>query len=233
MTLLSIIQDVADLVGIARPANVIASSDTTTRQLLALANIEGKGLARRFQWQELEKEFTHTTLAAELQGTLESIMPGYNWAIDRTIWNRTQQDPSKGSLEVQDWQRLQAITSTGPYSDFRFKNGSLYLYPAPSAGETLAGEYASRYWCESSGGTDQDEWAADTDVGILDEYLMTLGIRWRYLQAKGLPYQEAKAEYEAELKMAQARNKPSLVKYMDSSKEYAPTVRAPEGSWVV
>lgn len=233
MTLLTIVQDAADLVGIARPDNVVASSDTSTRQLLALANIEGKGLARRFAWQELERIFSHTTLAAELQGALATIMPGYNWAVDRTLWNQTQQDPARGSLTSQEWQYLQAITSTGPYSDFRFRDGNLYLYPAPAAGDTFAGEYVSKYWCQSSGGSDQEEWAADTDVGVLDEHLMTLGLRYRYLQAKGLPYQEAKMEYEIEVKQAMARNKPSQIKTLNPPDDYYPSVRAPEGSWVV
>lgn len=38
---------------------------------------------------------------------------------------------------------------------------------------------------------------ADTDVGNLDENLLTLGTKWRFLQMKGLPWEVARAEYEA------------------------------------
>ena len=39
--------------------------------------------------------------------------------------------------------------------------------------------------------------AADTDVSHLDENLITLGIKWRFTQAKGLPWEVYRSEYEA------------------------------------
>lgn len=39
---------------------------------------------------------------------------------------------------------------------------------------------------------------ADTDVSLLDERVLKLGIKWRFLQMKGLaPYQELRAEWQA------------------------------------
>jgi hypothetical protein len=46
-SLLTIIQDVADRIGLVRPSSVIGSSDHQVRQLLALANQEGREQARR------------------------------------------------------------------------------------------------------------------------------------------------------------------------------------------
>jgi len=46
VTLLTIIQNVSDEVGIERPTSVIGTSDQTVRQLLALSNRAGKMLAR-------------------------------------------------------------------------------------------------------------------------------------------------------------------------------------------
>jgi len=47
--------------------------------------------------------------------------------------------------------------------------------------------------------TAQTQWAADTDVGVLDEYLITLGVRWRMLCRLGLAYSEELDEYEREV----------------------------------
>jgi hypothetical protein len=41
---------------------------------------------------------------------------------------------------------------------------------------------------------------ANTDVPIFDEYLVKLGILWRWLKRSGLDYTEEYNEYERELK---------------------------------
>jgi hypothetical protein len=46
-------------------------------------------------------------------------------------------------------------------------------------------EYQSTYFCQSSAGADQSAWAADTDVGVLDENLMELGVIWRFKKKNG------------------------------------------------
>ena len=233
MTLLSHIQDVCDNVGLSRPSAVITSGETKVRQLLALSNKVGRNMARRHPWTALNREFTHTTLAAEFQGLVESIMTGYNWALNQTFWNRSQQDHAFGPLSPMQWQANKAVTYSGPFQEFRIKEKGLYLYPAPPAGETFAGEYVSRYWCESSGGTDQDKWAADTDVMILDEHLLTLGVIAEWLKSKGLPYAEAMRDYEFQLADAIIKDGAKPVLSLGQSDYYQPSIRAPEGSWSV
>ena len=233
MTFLSMMENVSDELGLPRITAVIGSTRTDVRQLVALANREGKELARRFDWQKLHKEFTHTTLAQEDQGAVSTIMAGVNWPMTQTLWNRTQQDFTPGSLSPQSWQLLKAAMVTGPYSSFRIRGGKLLMIPAPTAGQTLAGEYVSKYWCESSGGTDQDEWLADTDVGILDEDLMEQGIIWRWLRKEGLEWLSLRDDYEMSVKERAAHDVPGETKYLDGEGCDDPvySIRAPDGSW--
>jgi hypothetical protein len=72
----------------------------------------------------------------------------------------------------------------------------MLIYPTPTATETIAFEYVSNQWCESSGGTDQSSWAADTDNLLLDEDLYISGLKWRFLRAIGEPYLDEKFEYD-------------------------------------
>ena len=67
MSLLTIIQDTTDRLGIIRPSSVVGSSDPQVRQLLALAQQEGKELSRRHNWTALinEKTFTAALTAAQ------------------------------------------------------------------------------------------------------------------------------------------------------------------------
>lgn len=206
MTLLTIIQDACNEAGFPAPTAVIGNSDLTAKQMLALSNRSGKQLAQRFAFQELVKEATHTTLAAELQGTVESIMPGFNWQLYETMWNRTNRNHVWGPLFPREWQFLKASNITGPFPEFRIRDKKLYFLPAPTAGQTIGMEYVSRYWCESSGGTDQERWAADTDVGILPEDMLTIDLIWRFKAAKGLDYAEDMRQAELYINNAIARS---------------------------
>lgn len=234
MTLLTIVQDAADIIGLPRPSAVVNNTDTSARQLLSLSNIGGKILAKRYPWQALIKEATWTTLAAEDQGTIESIAPGFSYDAFESQWNRTQRVRILGPLNSQEWQQRAATSISGPYSLFRFRDKHLYLSPAPAAGETGAFEYISRYWCESSGGTDQERWAADTDVGILDEGLLTLDLIWRFKAAKGFAYGEDFRAFEMEANKAMARDgSKSTLNMSDdpTGRNYSPGVGVPDGSW--
>jgi hypothetical protein len=47
--------------------------------------------------------------------------------------------------------------------------------------------------------------AADSDVGILDETLMEMGVTWRFKQSHGLIYDEDFRQYQMELRQAISR----------------------------
>lgn len=231
MSLLTIVQDAADLIGVARPSAVAGGTDTTVRRLYALSKIEGKSLMQRHLWTALVTEFTHTTVATEDQGLIETIMPGFRWLVGNTIWNRTQTLQIGGALTPQEWQMQKAQTFSGPYSQFRIKNKHLYMYPAPTAGMTIAGEYGSRYWCQSSGGAGKETWSVDTDTGVLDEHLMTLGLRWRFLQMQGLDYGEAFRSYELEVAAAIARDGSPKTLNLGECNVPLRGVGVPDGNW--
>jgi hypothetical protein len=61
-------------------------------------------------------------------------------------------------------------------------------------------------WCKSEGGVAQNAWAADSDTGILDEYLIKLGLRWRVLRRLGMSYADELDEYERALAKALAHD---------------------------
>lgn len=63
-TLLQMIQQVTDEIGLNRPNAVIGSNDMQIRQLLALANKVGKDLVRDFEWRRIVKENVFETTNA-------------------------------------------------------------------------------------------------------------------------------------------------------------------------
>jgi hypothetical protein len=230
MTLLTQIQNACDTIGLSRPSVAIASTDQNVRVLLALANTEGRELLERFAWPQTQIEKTHTTLAAELQGVVTTLAPGFSYIINGTFWDRTLTQPVTGPLSPLEWQTLKARTATGPYSSFRMQGGKLYAYPAPAAGNTWVFEYQSTYFCQSAVGADQSVWTADSDVGVLDENLMMMGTVWRFKKKNGLDYSEDFRMYEQKLANQMARVGGKRTLDMQGGGGMS-GVYIPEGSW--
>ena len=204
------IQGACRKISIPAPSAVISSTDVNVLLLLELAQDEGKELMRDYDWQELRKEATHTTIASLDQGALNGgiVTAGdFDRFVDETMWNRTQDRRVVGPATSSTWQALIALESTTIEQNFRVMEGNLLIGPTvPTAGETLAWEYVSRNFCQSSGGTGQASWQADTDTGVLDEDLMQKGLVWRFKKDKGFPYAEDMTTYEREKMKLKGQN---------------------------
>lgn len=234
MSLLTTVQDAADRLGIVRPSSVIGSSDQQVRQLLGLAQQEGKELARRYPWQSIVKEKTITATATETQSS--AIPSDFDRMISGSFFNRTKNRKVEGPMNALEWQNYKASVTTVLFDAFRIRGGNLLLAPTPTAGDSYAYEYVSTYWVATAAASTtpaQASWAVDTDVGILSEELMTLGIVWRFLKAKGLDYSEPFRTYEAQLLLMTtadgAKRSVQFGRSYDFRRPRVPTY--PDGSW--
>lgn len=237
MTLLSIVQSAAGKIRIPQPSTVIGNTEENVVLLLEVADIEGKELAKRHTWERTTKEATYTSVAAESQGALSSLGSGgadysdFDRIIPGTFWNRTANWRITGPLSPAEWQAKKSSSVAGPYNDYRLQGGNLYLYPAPTAGQTHAFEYVSKNWCESSGGTEQSAWAADTDVGLLDEHLMTLGVIWRFKEAQGFAFENDYLVYENSVTQAISRDGGKRVLNLSKRPQFRAGINVPDGNW--
>lgn len=228
MTLLSICRDAADECGIGRPTLIYTGTDATTRRLLSAANREGKSLAK-LNWPALRKEKTFSSTAAEIQASALAA----DWArfVDKTFWNRSASRPLIGPLSADEWQNLKAHSGSGTTDSFTFRGADILITPTPTAGQTMAYEYYSTYWCQT-GSTGKAAWSADADTGILNEELMTLGVIWRFRKASSMAWEPAYAVYESEVKTALGQSAPvGTYDFAGESGGARPGVYVPERSW--
>lgn len=230
MSLLTIVKAACKRCGVPAPVNAYSSTDDNIVRMIALADEEGQELANEYSWQALTNEATHTTVATESQGSILTIAGSdFGWIKNDTFFDRTLNRPV---FPVDDakWQQMQASGISGPYSHIRIRGNTLIAYPTPTAGHTWAFEWVSNNWCESSTGTGQSSWAADSDVSLIDEALITMGLVWRFKQSQGFEYGEDFNKYQRRLQNALARDgaKPRV-------KLGGPTMvgngNVPEGSW--
>lgn len=205
MSLLTLCQAAARQLNLPVPASIVGNTDDETAVLLLrLASEEGESLMRRYPWQILISEKTFTTLAQETQtGALPT---DYDRMLPETMFNRTTRRFITGPLSAEDWQQQKALVQVYVNPVYRIRGDALLLANAPAAGETIAFEYVSKNWCKAADSTPQSDWVLDTDLGRLDEKLMTLGLVWRFRQVKGLSYGEDLALYERRVTDAMMRD---------------------------
>jgi hypothetical protein len=234
VSLLSVIQTVTGLLSLPTPTAVASSSDRQVIQLMAIANEEGRSLARRHAWQALTEEASFVTVNANVQTGNTPIPPDFDRFVPNSFFDRTTRRPITGPISPREWQWIMAqpVYST-VYLAFRERTGQFLLAPAPAAGDAIYYEYVSENWAKSATAAPQNAYLADTDVAILDETLVQLGARWRFLKSKGLDYAEDMATYERELEQAIARDGGSSMLSLAPQPVDLNRVNLPDGSFGV
>lgn len=202
-------QQAANEIGIPEPSLLFGAADDTTKQLLALAQREGKEFSETKGdsggWTALHKEYTFNTV----NGQKDYALPAdFQYFVNRTFWDNAFKWELLGPITAQEKQILRyGVIASGPRRKFYVMAGKIYLEPTPEVdGEMIAFDYYSDQWCKSAGGTGQNQWQADTDTYVLDEDMFIKGIKWRYLRAKGLDYSQEYADYLADMNKVVGRD---------------------------
>lgn len=206
MSLLTICQQAATASGFDQPASIVNNSDQTATQLLTLVKLEGNQLSQAKNWQRLVSEHTFTLTT----GTQTYALPAdFRWIIPQTTYDRDNKRIVLNPLSGQEWQFLKAwSTVAGLTRRIRIWGNLLEFEQTITSadnGKTIAFEYLSSYWVDiAAGGTPKAAYTLDTDVALLDENLLTLGLIWRFRRAKGLDYDTEYQEYMAIRNIAMA-----------------------------
>ena len=169
------------------------------------------------------------------QGTIQAITgPDFNYVTNETMWDRSQRRPVFGPKVAAEWQQLQAQFVNGPWWQYRIRGNQLMFIPAPSPGDQIYFEWVSKWWCTAVGGTVQTQaaFAADSDIAILDERLITLDGLWRFKAGSGLEFAEDFDKAEGAILDASARDasKPKL-NLEGPRGNIQPGVFVPAGNW--
>lgn len=126
------------------------------------------------------------------------------YLIVQTEWDRNFRWQLLGPLDAQEWQVIKSgISPVGPRMRFRIMQGQIYINPVGSAStlytDNIVFEYVSNQWVGVLAAPTvgaQTSYLQDTDVALISEDLLTLSLKWRFLQAKGLDWEAYEAEYK-------------------------------------
>jgi hypothetical protein len=193
-----IVQQAMMEMGLPKPPVVVTSPDATVQQMVALLNRAGNDMVIGFPWEQLIREWVLETQ----DGVGAYQMPAdWSYFIDQTQWDRTNHWPLLGPKTAQEWQWLKGgLLSSGPRIRYRVVSGKFELWPVPSAintpspGDagfvpwTLAMEYVADTWLQDAAvaNTFYAECKSDTDIILLDPWVLTAYLKLKYWEAKGL-----------------------------------------------
>lgn len=192
-TLAEIADRAADELVIARPGTYVSSIVPAARRLLACANAAGRDLMRAHDWGALQALGTVTTAIGTASYPLAT---DYDRMISDTGWDRSNDWMMVGpdSPQINRYLNESAAAHVGPRKRFRLQGPNIVIFPTPTAIETLVYEYVSNKWARSSVGAAQLEFVADTDTTVFDPDLMRAEIKWRYLAATGMAFDDLRAD---------------------------------------
>jgi hypothetical protein len=162
--------------------------------------------------------------------------------INGTAWDRTNRWQLIGpdSPQMDEYHRS-GIVTTGPRRHFRqtgsLAAGNYRLWPPPGTTDTpfqIAWEYITLGWCTNLAGTPQTALLLDTDVPLLDSQAIIMDVKWRFLQAKGIPtaasMQSEAVDYIGQL-IARDGGAPTL----NAGRRFQPYLigswQVPDGNW--
>ena len=189
MSILSVTQNVADVVGLPRPSQVIGSTNQLARQMLGLAKRELQTLHVR-NWPVLERLYSFNTVVdqAEYGFPIDCKNIIANTAYADNVYKRLRGGKTPG-----EWARLRAGIGI-PDGCYRFRLSGfplkIVLFPTPTAVENITLEYKTINTVVDNANVQKESFTADTDTSLVPEELLELGLTWRIRHAKGLEYAE-------------------------------------------
>lgn len=187
---------------------VFGSTDQIAVEMADLSNEVATDIAKSYDWRALTKIHEITG-----DGSFSYPLPS---DYDRMVLASEIDDQAQWFWgyypfdSVNDWMRFRsgsyAIVEPGGWI---ILGGEIHFYPAPNG--TAQFPYISNQWARDEDGVAKASFEADNDTFVLDERLLTLGLIWRWLDQKDMPYAEAMQTYEFALAQAQSRDKGARV----------------------
>jgi hypothetical protein len=231
MTVLDLVKEFCGKKTLPVPATLVSNTDVGVLQIFYLLQETVRELSK-YTWNEQKIADTFTTVAAQDQGALTSILGAdFNSLVFATMQNTTTGIPVFGPVSDALWASLQTFPSSGPDYQFKVFGKNLHIYPAPPAGETVYLIYQSKYGVAAAAGTPKEFITVDTDVFLIPEEVVSRGLDWRWKQAQGEDWATDYQIYGDLLQKAlQKTGLPTF--HLDSPEmNMTPGIFVPAGNW--
>lgn len=204
-SILEICQDAAALAATQKPQNLFDSSSLHEAIFLSIAKSTLESLRRYGDWQELIKEGVLKTHENKKTYYIRDFCPDFFSLVHNTVFVKDKNEKVVGALNPAEYMRDKYFNIKGIGVRFKIQNGRFVFLEQPDEGLKIVFNYRSENVCydpeaEFCEQAEKNQITKNTDVPLFDDYLVKLGILWRWYKRNGLPYEEEFNEYESEVK---------------------------------
>jgi hypothetical protein len=160
MSIATVIQNVANEAGYTVESNIFTSTETTTKQLLAIAQRINRDIFEAYPWPKCYAAGSITLVDGQSTYPLPAAFSSYQY---ETFWNQSTRWRVLGPISEQDYAQLQGYGLMPTiYQRFQIRglgNNELFISPTPganTAGQVLIFEYIAdrsvvpRTWAAST-----------------------------------------------------------------------------------
>lgn len=193
-TVLEICREIADIAGVERPDDLWGNN----HQWLALI-LQELNSHLNYNWQELIKQYEITPYRCEEKLWKDIIInEDYLCLSHNTIYVRDNENRVIGAIPYEKWKDNQNYKSKE--ITFILNNDGIRIIDFKK-GVKILFQYKSKsiVW-DFNSFEEKSIITANTDVPIFDEYLIKLGVLWRWEKLHNQDYSESYNEYQRELK---------------------------------
>jgi hypothetical protein len=196
-----IITNVADTTGLSN--KWMASTGNGVPQDCSVVSVVGSTVTMN---QPLEA--TEVGASLVFGQTKYDLPPDYETITDRTQWSKSQHWEMLGPEDAQQWQWLKSgYISTGPRVRWRILGQYFQIWPIMTNDLYLGFEYRSRAWAEAADGTPKNSFTVDTDLSVLDDRVLVLLTKLKFLQIKNFDTTAISQDYQRYLSVAKSNDK--------------------------
>jgi hypothetical protein len=234
-SVLTLVQTFADKFGLPSPSALVGATDKSTKQYRALVTETIADLSE-YRWNTQRIRGTWVSVAAQLQGVLTTLLPGYVGMEKDSMWDDTKHMRIYGPIADQIWNAFQTLPAAGPEYSMWISRGNIYITPTMVAGDTISCIYVTGYTVLAVDGvTYKAAVTVDSDTVLFPDNVFLRTFEWKWRKQKGEggwedSYNEAMALIAKNL-VADGGEALSL----DSAFNYGPRpgILIPPGSWNV
>jgi hypothetical protein len=207
----TILNDVLSQSGFLQRSSFTNSADPDDIQMVSIANRVAYEIMNFYNWSTMIKEHTVNMNAGSGKGiiplTLYDLPPDFQNMIPDSAWQSEGNRPVEFPVPQARWYMYKhsAYSDGGTYR-VRIVGDQLEVHD-PEIGESFVFNYISNTPVTDSVDAPKPKFTTDTDLFILDDYILMLGVQAHWMQTKLMPqYQEHYQNYIAKTREAVGRD---------------------------
>lgn len=207
MNILEIAQEAADICAVQRPTDLFNSSVQNDQLFASVVHSTLDSLMRHAEWQAITREGVLYTTYGQTDYLIENVAPDFHSLVNGTMYIRDNMRFVIGAISEERWAREKQFHTPEIDVLFKVQNNKIKFLKDPGCLK-LHFTYKSNAVCyDAETEEPKPRLTANSDIPIFDEYLVKLGIIWRWNKRTGLDYTEEYNEYQRELEKSYAETK--------------------------